>query len=509
MKIRLTWKIWLLIIVVFFSILSVVGFPPAFLQKGVLVTSVDPTSPAFDQGLREGQIIISVDGKKINDVSDFIASFQDKFVSNQPVRTDIITKDSEVIFLSNESPQITVSEIPSTNLKLGLDLIGGSRALVQAKDKELSDAEATELVDITQNRLNEFGLSDIKVRQVSDLEGNNFMLVEAAGASPSDIKDLISQQGKFEAKIGNATVFVGGEKDISSVCRDSSCAYIETCGQSETGWSCNFRFSIFLNPSAAERHAEITKDIPSEATPQGRYLTQTLDLYLDDNLVDSLQISESLKGRVETRISISGGASGTTRDEAVVSAEESMHHLQTVLVTGSLPFQLEIVKLDSISPVLGKDFTRAIILAGILALLGASLVVFARYRNFKSSLALVLTSFSEIIIILGIASLISWNLDLPSIAGILATIGTGFDDQIVILDESQREKFLSLGQRLKRAFSIIMGAYFTALVAMFPLLWAGAGLLKGFAFTTIIGITAGVFITRPAFSDVVRKITKD
>jgi len=64
MKIRLTWKIWLLIIVVFFSILSVVGFPPAFLQKGVLVTSVDPTSPAFDQGLREGQIIISVDGKK-------------------------------------------------------------------------------------------------------------------------------------------------------------------------------------------------------------------------------------------------------------------------------------------------------------------------------------------------------------------------------------------------------------------------------------------------------------
>ena len=80
------------------------------------------------------------------------------------------------------------------------------------------------------------------------------------------------------------------------------------------------------------------------------------------------------------------------------------------------------------------------------------------------------------------------------------------DDQIVILDEARREKFLSLKQRLKLAFAIILGAYLTAAVSMLPLLWAGAGLLKGFAFTTLIGITAGVFITRPAFSDMVRKM---
>jgi len=65
---------------------------------------------------------------------------------------------------------------------------------------------------------------------------------------------------------------------------------------------------------------------------------------------------------------------------------------------------------------------------------------------------------------------------------------------------------LSLKQRLKLAFAIILGAYFTVVVSMLPLLWAGAGLLKGFAFTTLIGITAGVFITRPAFSDMIRKM---
>jgi len=39
-----------------------------------------------------------------------------------------------------------------------------------------------------------------------------------------------------------------------------------------------------------------------------------------------------------------------------------------------------------------------------------------------------------------------------------------------------------------------------------PLYWAGAGLFKGFAITTIIGITAGVLLTRPAFSDMIKKI---
>ena len=42
-----------------------------------------------------------------------------------------------------------------------------------------------------------------------------------------------------------------------------------------------------------------------------------------------------------------------------------------------------------------------------------------------------------------------------------------------------------------------------------PLLWAGAGLLKGFAVTTIIGISAGVFITRPAFAEIVKRVVKD
>jgi len=506
MKLKFTWKIWLLIIVLALSLLALV--PLNIFQKGVLVTSVESNSTAFEQGFRKNQIIIAIDGRGVENLEDFSELFQGKFISNQSSKMIFTTKTSEIIYFSDQSPEITVSEISRTRVKFGLDLVGGSRALIQAEDRELSSSEVSDLVDITQNRLNEFGLTDIKVRTVSDLAGNNFMLIEIAGTTPKDLRDLISKQGKFEAKIGNETVFIGGkDKDIASVCRgDPACALVESCQQSGGGYFCNFRFTIYLSEDAANRHAEITQDLGVNTTSQGNYLEKPLDLYLDDNLVDSLLISESLKGRITTQISISGSGSGTTQDLAYKDAEESMRKLQTVLITGSLPYKLEIVKLDIISPILGKEFMKSILIAGIAALFAVSLIIFVRYRKFKSSIALLITSISEIIIILGIASLIGWNLDLPSIAGILAVIGTGIDQQIIILDEARRSTFLDIKQRMKRAFSIILGAYFTAVVALLPLLWVGAGLLKGFAFTTIIGITAGVLITRPAFADMVKMI---
>ena len=503
---KLTWKIWLLIVVLVLCLLSIFGMPPAFLQKGVLVVSVEPNSTAFEQGLRQGQIITGIDDKKINSLEDFSDALKGKYISNESVKTIIKTKGSEFILYSKKYPQIIVSQIPKTNVKTGLDIAGGARALVQAKGKKLTPAELTDLVDITSNRLNEFGLTDLKVRPVSDLAGNNFMLIEIAGATPKDLEKLISEQGKFEAKIKNETVFIGGKRDIASVARSGQGAGVYSCDQKSGRYFCNFRFTVYLSEAAAKRHAEITGKLKVNTTSQGNYLSEKLDLFLDDKLVDSLLISEGLKGRTTTQISISGSGSGTTKDEAVEDAEKEMKQLQTILITGSLPFKLEVVKLDTISPLLGKEFTRSIFLAGFAALFAVFIVIFFRYKKFKSSIALLFTSLSEVIIILGIASLIRWNLDLPSIAGILATIGTGIDDLIIILDESTHGTFLSLKERLKRAFAIILGAYFTTFVSLLPLMWAGAGLLKGFAITTLIGITAGVLITRPAFTDMVKMI---
>ena len=517
---KLTWKIWVLIIAVVLSFLAVFGTPMSFFQKGVLVTSVEQNSTISEQGLKQGQIITEIDGLEIEGLENYLEIIQEKFNSlkgtpqegartsyeaSENVKTILKTKDSEIILFSKNPPQITVSEIPKTNIKTGLDISGGSRALVKAQDIKLSSSDAEDLKKVIENRLNVYGIEDVKITTITDFSGDYYIRIEIAGTTPEDLKNLISQQGKFEAKIGNEIVFIGGKKDITSVTRSGQDAIIESCQESNDFYFCNFRFTIFLSEDAAKRHSEITEKLDVNSTLDGSYLSEKLDLFLDDKLVDSLLISEGLKGRITTQISISGSGTADTQEKAYENARNEMNNLQTILITGSLPYKLEVVKLDTISPSLGKEFVNSIFLAGIAALVVVSLFIFFRYRNFKSSIALLLTSLSEIIIILGIASIIKWNLDLPSIAGILATIGIGIDQQIIILDEA-RETFSSLKQRLKRAFAIILGAYFTAVVALIPLYWAAAGFFKGFAITTIIGITAGVLITRPAFTNIIRMI---
>ena len=527
MKFKLSWKIWMLII---FLILSAIMIAPS-LQKGVVIKSVDKNSTAYEQGLRTGMIITAINGETVNNFQDYAnitnlifpnatvnttSSILNKTLQNKSaassnkIKLTITTTNSDFALFDNEPPAITVGEIPQSRIKTGLDLSGGARALVKAENKSLSANEVGDLVAITSNRLNEFGIADVTVKPVSDLSGNNFMQIEVAGATPNDLNDLISQQGKFEAKIGNVTAFIGGKQDITYVARTGDQSGIYSCSAYSGGYVCNFRFAITLSPEAAQRHSEITGKLGINAT-NPEYLDKKLDLYLDDKLVESLYIGKDLKGSTTTQIAISGSGTGKDQQEAYNDAQNSMKKLQTVLITGSLPYKLEIVKIDSISPVLGKEFTTNIIYLGIIVFIGISLVILIRYRKIKITLAMILTMFSEAFITLAIASLIHWNLDAPSIAGIIAGIGTGVDDQIVIIDEalSKGSDTRSLKEKIKSAFFIIFTAFFLTVAAMIPLFWAGAGMLKGFALTTIIGVSIGVLVTRPAFSDIVKFIVKE
>lgn len=507
MKIKLTFKIWLWLIILSFSLLSIF-ITPNFLQKGVVVSSIETNSPAFEEGLRQGDIIISIDGQKIEHVENYLDVMQNKFLSGEKVRTIITTTKSEFVFFSNESLKLVVSEIPRTNVKTGLDLSGGARALIQAENYSLSSEDVNNLIDMISNRFNVYGISDMDVRSVSDLAGKNFVQIEIAGATPKDLENLISQQGKFEAKIGNETVFVGG-KDIKNVKQAGQDVGIFSCEQFSQGYVCSFRFPILISQESAERMAEITSklDVVKNANGQDS-LSEPLNLYLDEMFYSNLSISADLKGNPATQISIQGSGRGETKLDAYNNAAEEMKNLQTVLMTGSLPFKLQIVKLDTISPTLGQNFTKYLLIAGLIALLSVAIILFIRYKGLKSSFAPLLICTSEIIITIGVAAFIKWDLDLPSIAGILAAIGTGIDDQIVVLDEAKnKESSISIKERIKKAFIIIIGAYVTSVASLLPLWWAGAGLLKGFVFTTLIGITIGVLITRPAFADIV-KITE-
>jgi len=476
-----------------------------FEVENLTVTQV--TGEAEKAGINENMTILAInDYNLINDFDFFTA----KNNAETMVKVTVNTNKKSYTMLINSPLDITVGNVPRTKIKTGLDLQGGARGLVKP-ERKLTQKELADLISIVSYRLNVYGISDISVRAANDLSGNTYMMVEVAGATPKDLQELIGKQGKFEARIGNDTVFVGGKEDITSVCRnDAICAGIESCGEVQGGYACKFRFAVYLSETAAERHAGMTKDLEINSTEQGDYLSKKLNLYLDDKLADSLLISEELKGKITTQVQVQGSGSGKTQAEAFEAAQNSMNKLQTVLITGSLPFKLVIVKLDSISPLLGGEFIRAIFIGAALAFLGVFIVLYARFRRIKISLLIFATMTSEVIMTLGVASLINWNLDLASIAGIIAAIGTGVDDQIVIVDESRISKgSISLKERIKRAMMIIFGAYSTVVASLLPLMWAGAGMLKGFAITTLIGISIGVFITRPAFADVVRQIQQD
>jgi preprotein translocase subunit SecD len=556
-KIIKNWRVLLLLIFLVFAIVSIKPMP---WNDGVIIKTIEKNSSAAIGGLENPkpglsplskEKIISINNHPIDtqqeyydfvselrpDVSLTIETNKEVYKLKTKPLVEIIeldelewktitetiqvneTVDGETKLVNKtvnttiQAPKTEIGDAPTNNLRKGLDLQGGTRVLLQPAEKISSEMFAT-LIDNLKERLNVYGLSDIVVTEVRDKpkllgEGNKFILVEIAGATEEEVKDLLSKQGKFEAKVGESSVFKGGQ-DITYVCRTAECSGIDPnrgCGKTGDGqWACGFMFSISLSPEAAQRQADATRPLSVVTKEGGKYLSEPLVLYLDDQEVDRLNIAADLQGRATTEIAISGSGAGQNNQDAINNALKDMKRLQTILITGSLPVKLDIVKTDNISPVLGTQFVNNALLVGALAILSVAIIVFIRYRKLKVALPIVVTSISEVILLLGFAALVGWNLDLAAIAGIIIAVGTGVDHLIIIADETIRKEVAYGGwkEKYKRAFFIIIAAYFTTLVAMTPLIFAGAGLLKGFALITIAGLSFGVFIARPAYAAVIQ-----
>lgn len=563
---------WRILLMLFLLVVAIIAISPRPGREGLAIRSIDANSSAALAGMESPkpsaqpvsrERILSVNNQmvatledynritaalrvndtvylkttrqqyplKVKEAFDFIALNETEMVVSEEIilvnetvngslvevpRTINVTREVPKVLKVGKGAEdigIRVYPAPTSNVKKGLDLQGGTRVLLQPEQK-LSPDDTASLIDTMTQRLNVYGLSDIVVREAGDLSGNQYILVEVAGASETEIRDLLAKQGKFEAKIDGKTVFRGGE-DVTFVCRSANCAGLDPnrgCFSDGSQQVCSFAFSITLSRLAAEKQAAATAALDVVQGQGGSYLSKPLELYLDDQKVDELSIGSDLKGQAVTQIQISGSGAGQAKDAAAFTALQNMKRLQTILITGSLPVKLSVVKVDAISPVLGEGFVRNAILMTLIATVAVAIAVAIRYRTAILSGLIVVTMLSEIVMILGLASFIGWNIDLASIAGIIAAIGTGVDHQIVIADETLRGSrdgsLYNWRERIKRAFMIILLSYFTVAVAMLPLVFAGAGLLKGFAITTLLGASLGVFVTRPAFSELMSILVK-
>jgi preprotein translocase subunit SecD len=372
----------------------------------------------------------------------------------------------------------SIATISVNGIQQGLDLKGGSIIQIHL-EKPVDSDTMSRVTAVLDKRLNIFGVKDVKVRP----SGNQDVIVEIAGIKPEDVARLVGTPGKFVAKINNQTALLGS--DITNV---------QPYQVTGNEWHVPFKISV----EGAKRFAQVAK---------GR-ANAPVDMYLDDNLISSpLLAPELANGNPNTEVEVSGTASSQA------DAEKEAKNIQTVLQSGALPVKVNIEGISAVSAELGDQFKNGALTAALLALIVISIIILIRYRTPLLVIPIIFTSLAELLLILGTASLIHWNIDLAAIAGILAAIGTGVDDQIIITDEvfkgkaKKTRRTVGVKVRIQHAFFIIFAAAGTLIAAMLPLLYVGfsrgytgIGVLSGFAFTTILGVLIGIFITRPVYA---------
>ena len=405
----------------------------------------------------------------------------------------------EVIHLGSDTYEIRAM-VGESELSDLLASVGGSiKKDIQGKPefKEEVTKETQEMTkEVLDEKLNIWGLKEIPITPV----GSNILLVDLAGIDLSTAQDIVTTPGKFEIRVQTTN-----NTSEHALWGDRITA-VNIPKMQDGAWGVGFT----LNSKGAREFGVAAVKYGAADDPGAHELIMLLD---DDEVYSAPlnpTLASDLKGLYElygedgdypSRGLVANTGSG---DEGEIEAKQ----LQVHLSAGALPVQVTVISSDQVPASLGAQFKEQSLIAGLFALLTVALVIFLRYRQKNILIPMVATSVSEVFMILGFATLIGWQLNLPAIAGIIAVIGTGIDHLVIITDEVLYEgKIPSLKvylSRIAKAFAIIFAAAATTILAMSPLLWMGFGALKGFAITTIIGVLIGVLIARPAYGRVIR-----
>ncbi len=208
-----------------------------------------------------------------------------------------------------------------------------------------------------------------------------------------------------------------------------------------------------------------------------------LAIVLDKKIISAPSIRESITGGSGT---ISGGF---TFQEAT--------DLALLLRSGALPTPINIVEERTVGPDLGEDSIRSGTFSLIVGFILVILYMFYKYRKFG-----IIANFSllsNLIMLIGILTILEATLTLPGIAGIILTVGMAVDANVLIFERIKEE--LKTEKSIIHAFDIgyskakitVLDANITTLIAAAILFFFGSGPIKGFAVTLGIGIITTLF----------------
>lgn len=403
--------------------------------------------------------------------------------------------DAEVVPMSTQNGVVYEirTAVSEAELEALMGKVGGSIHKNEDGSSTYKEGVSTETRDLTKSilsdKLNSFGLKDIPVRTV----GDDYILIDFAGIDLATAKEIAEKPGKFEIRIqttGNET---------QHVLYGDSIVNVGIPGFVDNQWHTPFT----LNEEGARALQKVALETGAVDDPESHYL----NMYLDDVKIYGAPLSYDAAAKLRDAPIYSWEASTGTDEAGKTEAKTLQVHLRS----GALPVNVVLVGSGHVDAGLGAQFKTASVIAGLISLVAVAAVVYFRYRRPEILVPMIGTSISEVIMILGFAALIKWQLDLAAIAGIIASIGTGIDHLIIITDEVLQEGKLPstkkvFSSRISKAFVIILGAASTVIIAMSPLVVMGFGTLKGFAIVTIIGVFIGVIVARPVYGLVIQEL---
>ena len=471
------WRVATLIILI---LLSVVAIFPHFDSQGNMVSNLQ-----YGLDLQQGSWLqLEFRAEVVGFTTDHPV---DEFIANLSKKLD-----AEVLYIDS-----THLEIRKYYSQADLDPVftaaGGKLTTYQPG---VSKSTSEDVKRILENKINTLGTKDAKVNTLIGMNNvARYIRVELAGVDMKQAQNLVGKQGKFEIRV----MTTGNQSE--HVLFGDSITRVQNPSQSPAGsdkWGVGFT----LSDAGAAAFQQVAIKSGATADPEHHELV----MLLDNKSVYSAPLSPDLARELQagsTRDLFASTGSGKTGSDAATNLEI---HLRA----GALPVDVSIAGSGGVSAPLGERYKVMALLAGIFALITVGLVIYFRYREPSIVLPMVLINASEIVILLGIMSLIKFQLDLPTIAGLVAVVGTGIDQLVVITDEILHEgKVPSPNlylKRLARALGIIVVAAATVVIAMLPLALMDLSTLKGFAIITILGVIVGVVVTRPAYGKIIMQM---
>ncbi len=409
-------------------------------------------------------------------------------------------------------------------IHLGLDLKGGAHIVLQAKgtdENPLNNDSIERLLAVLRNRVDQYGVSEPLIQR----EGHDRVIVDLPGVeNPEQALELIGKTAQlqfcqvhqatgalppmaerknydsdqeYEAAVGRWNEVKQQRDDLEKRLRDEAAKDPErTVATDDSG-------RIYLLGTTYVSGKDL-KDAKSNYDNLGRpvvaldFNEQGAKLFDEaTNANVGKQIAIVLDGIVVSAPVVQERISGGSAQISGRFTPEESRNLAIMLRAGALPVPVEVLENRSVGPTLGADSIQSGLKAGLIGCILVVLFMLIYYRGLGLAADIALS----VTILVLFALLISFKatLTLPGIAGVILTIGMAVDGNILIYERIKEEQkegktpFAALDAGFRKAFTTILDANVTTLIAAAVLYYFGSGPIRGFALTLAFGIVASVF----------------